>query len=333
MRYFFDRAAIYVKSGKGGDGMVHFRREKYRPKGGPDGGDGGNGGSVILAVNSQLNTLRDFRYQRHYKAEDGESGKPNCQTGKSGKDIILYLPPGTVVYDEKTNRLLKELLTEEERFIVVKGGNGGRGNVHFKSSTNQTPIKFERGEEGKERWIRLELKLIADVSFVGFPNAGKSTLLRRISDAEPKIASYPFTTLEPYLGSVNTKWGNVIFQDVPGIIEDAHRGKGLGIKFLKHIERSYALLFLLDITDNPIEKYHILLKEIKAWKRSLIDKPCFVALNKIDIWKGNVENFRDIDKNVFFISALAGEGVSDMIDKITEVIGRLKKGGKNAREG
>ncbi len=326
MRYFFDTATIYVKSGKGGDGMAHFRREKYKPKGGPDGGDGGDGGSVIIMVNPQLNTLRDFRYQRHYRAEDGGKGKPNCQAGRKGKDIVLYVPPGTAVYDKETNEFLKDLLTEKDTFVVIKGGKGGKGNARFKSSTNQTPMKFEKGAAGKERWIRFDLKLVADVSFVGFPNAGKSTLLRRISDAEPKVASYPFTTLEPFLGTVKTEKGNVIFQDIPGIIEDAHKGKGLGIKFLKHIERSYALLFILDITDHPFDKYGILLKEIKEWKATLVQNLRFVALNKIDIFKGNIKDFRNIDKNAFFISALTGEGVSEMIDKITKAIMELKAG-------
>jgi len=236
------------------------------------------------------------------------------------------VPPGTAIYDKDTNELLKDLLTEKDTFVVVRGGRGGRGSVHFKSPTNQNPTKFEEGAGGEERWIRFDLRLIADVSFVGFPNAGKSTLLRRISDAEPKVASYPFTTLEPYLGTVKTEKRNVIFQDIPGIIEGAHKGKGLGVKFLKHIERSYALLFVLDITAHPIEEYGILLKEIGKWKKVLINSPRFVALNKIDIFKGNIEDFRNIDKNVFFISALTGEGVSDMIDKIMKAIIELKTG-------
>ena len=320
MRYFFDTATIYVKAGNGGDGMVHFMREKYRPKGGPDGGDGGDGGSVIVEVNPQLNTLRDFRFQRHYKAEDGKNGKPKNQKGKNGKDIILYVPPGTVIYDRDTGEKIGELIKHGDKIIVAKGGKGGRGNTHFKSATNQTPTEFEKGERGEERWIRLDLKLVADVSFVGFPNAGKSTLLKRISEAEPKIASYPFTTLEPYLGTVQTERGRVIFEDVPGIIEDAHKGKGLGIKFLKHIERSYALLFVLDITDNPVEKYKILLSEIAAWKGALIQKKRFVCLNKIDLYKGDYEDLKQLDKDVFFISALTGEGVDEMVKKICDYI-------------
>ncbi len=320
MRYFFDTATIYVKGGDGGDGMVHFRREKYVPKGGPDGGDGGDGGSVILKVNHQLNTLRDFRYKRHYRAGDGGNGKPNCQNGKKGKDIILYVPPGTNVFDNDTGILLKDLITNEGTFVVAKGGKGGKGNTHFKSSTNQTPIRFEEGGIGEEKQIKLDLKLVADVSFVGFPNAGKSTLLRRISDAEPKVASYPFTTLEPYLGTVNTSKGNVIFEDIPGIIKDAHKGKGLGIKFLKHIERSYALLFIMDITDNPFDRYNILIKEISDWKHSLLERTQFICLNKIDIFKGDKKEFSGMGENVFFISALTGEGIPEMINKITGII-------------
>jgi len=320
MRYFFDTADIYVKGGAGGDGMVHFRREKYRPKGGPDGGDGGDGGSVIIMVNSQLNTLRDFRYQRHYRAGNGKNGKPECMNGKKGKDIVLYVPPGTTIFDKISNEILKDMVNDKDTFIVAEGGKGGWGNAHFKSSTNQTPIKYEKGKSGRERWINLELKLVADVSFVGFPNAGKSTLLKRISDAEPKVASYPFTTLEPYLGTVNTLKGNIIFQDIPGIIEDAHRGKGLGIKFLKHIERSYALLFVIDITAHPFEEYNILVNEIGLWKHSLLKKTCFIALNKIDIFEGEIEKFGRMGKRVFFISALTGKGVDKMINEITEKI-------------
>jgi len=325
MRYFFDTATIYIKGGNGGNGMVHFRREKYIPKGGPDGGDGGDGGSVILMVNPQLNTLRDFRYQRHYKAENGGNGKPNCQSGKKGKDVILYVPPGTNVFDKDTNILLKDLITNGDTFVAAKGGRGGKGNTHFKSSTNQTPTRFEEGGVGEEKGIRLDLKLVADVSFVGFPNAGKSTLLRRISDAEPKVASYPFTTLEPYLGTVNTVKGNVIFEDIPGIIKDAHKGKGLGIKFLKHIERSYALLFIMDITDNPVDKYNILIKEIGDWKYSLLEKTHFICLNKIDIFKEDMGRFEDMGENIFFISALTGEGIPEMINKISGIILGIKQ--------
>ena len=233
---FVDEVRVFVKAGRGGDGACSFRREKYVPRGGPDGGDGGHGGDVVLTASPRLTTLLDFRYQQHYEAEDGESGGGSNCSGKTGDNVVLAIPIGTVVYDDSTNEVIADLVASGDSFVAAHGGRGGRGNSHFATSTNRVPTQFETGTDGEERWLRLELKLLADVGLVGFPNAGKSTLIAAISAARPKIADYPFTTLTPNLGVV--RWGNdrsFVVADIPGLIEGAHEGKGLGYQFLRHI--------------------------------------------------------------------------------------------------
>ncbi|MDX1590932.1 MAG: GTPase ObgE, partial [Balneolaceae bacterium] len=243
---FADYAKIYVTAGKGGNGMAHFRREKYVPKGGPDGGDGGKGGDVILVGNKQLNTLLDLRYRKYVKADSGGHGQTSRKTGKDGEDERLEVPLGTVAYDADSRERIGEITEDGQELVVAKGGEGGLGNWHFKSATNQTPQHAQEGRDGEERAIELELKLIADVGLVGFPNAGKSTLLSALSEAKPKIAEYPFTTLEPNLGVVTfSDYRSFVMADIPGIIEDAHQGKGLGLQFLRHIERNNVLLFMV----------------------------------------------------------------------------------------
>ena len=246
---FLDQAKIFIASGNGGDGCASFRREKYIEFGGPNGGDGGKGGDVIFRVDENLNTLIDFRYQQHFKAKNGENGKGKNQTGANGNDIIIKVPPGTEIYNEDKSLLLFDLINKNEEFRLITGGNGGLGNSHFKTSVNQAPRKFTKGEEGNEKWIWLSLKLFADIGVIGMPNAGKSTLLSKISNANPKIGDYPFTTLNPILGTVKRFDKEIILADIPGLIEGAHEGKGLGDKFLAHIERCKFLLHLIDVTD------------------------------------------------------------------------------------
>ncbi|MEX0823452.1 MAG: GTPase ObgE [Balneolaceae bacterium] len=281
---FADYAKIYVTAGSGGSGMAHFRREKYVPRGGPDGGDGGKGGDIILAANPQLNTLLDLRYRKYVKAEHGKNGQSAKKTGKDGENEILEVPLGTVVFDANTKERIGELTEENEKLVVAKGGKGGLGNWHFRSSTNQTPQHSQPGQEGEERVIELELKLIADVGLVGFPNAGKSTLLSALSEAKPKIAEYPFTTLEPNLGVVTfSDYRSFVMADIPGIIEDAHEGKGLGIQFLRHIERNNVLVFMVGC-DSDIEKeYSALLHELEEYRPDLLDKPRILAITKMDL--------------------------------------------------
>jgi len=278
---FADYAKIYVTAGRGGDGMTHFRREKYVPKGGPDGGDGGKGGDIILKGDVQLNTLLDLRYRKYIKAKPGQPGHTSRKTGKDGKDQILKVPLGTVIYNAETKERIGEITEDEEEIVVAAGGQGGLGNWHFKSSTNQTPQHSQEGKPGEEQVIELELKLIADVGLVGFPNAGKSTLLSALSEARPKVADYPFTTLEPNLGVVTfSDYRSFVMADIPGIIEEAHKGKGLGIQFLRHIERNNLLLFMV-ACDTDIEgEYRALLHELKEYRKDLLDKPRFWQLQK-----------------------------------------------------
>lgn len=281
---FIDHATICVKAGDGGDGIVAFRREKYVPAGGPSGGNGGRGGSVILVATEQLQTLLDFRYLRLFKAQDGERGGPKGMTGASADDLIIQVPCGTAVYDAETDECLGDLTSAGQILKVAQGGKGGLGNQHFLSNSNRAPEHALPGLPGEERQLRLELKLLAEVGLIGLPNAGKSTLISVLSAAKPKIADYPFTTLVPNLGVVRRETGDgTVFADIPGLIEGAHRGAGLGHDFLRHIERTRLLIHLVDLTaEDPIADWRTIQEELKAYGRGLSDRPQILALNKID---------------------------------------------------
>ncbi len=320
---FVDKAKIYVKAGDGGNGCIGFRREKYVPDGGPDGGDGGRGGNVILEVDEGLSTLVDFRFKQHYKAGRGRHGEGSRHDGLYGEDIVLKVPPGTVVHDLEAEEVIADLLAGDDHFVVARGGRGGRGNAHFVSSTNRAPRIAEKGEPGQERTIILELKVIAEVGLVGFPNAGKSTLLSRISAAKPKIADYPFTTLSPNLGVVSVEPGkSFVVADIPGLIEGAHAGQGLGIEFLRHIERTRLLLHVIDAAAvdmrDPVSDYHAINKELAAYSEVLGHKMQVVALNKADLvdedWLSTVrQELSAFGHQVFFISAVTGEGIRELL--------------------
>lgn len=282
---YFDEAEIYVQSGRGGDGMVHFHREKYRPRGGPDGGDGGRGGDVILVVNPTKNTLFDFRHKSQYIADDGRPGGPNNMTGKSAKDLVVEVPPGTLVFDAETGDLLGDLVEDGQELVVAKGGRGGRGNQHFATSRNQTPRMAERGEPEESKTLRLELKMIADVGIVGVPNAGKSSLLAVVSNAKPKIANYPFTTLTPNLGVAKLDVDTIlVLADIPGLIEGAHQGVGLGFSFLRHIQRTRVLIHMLDgLSEDPLSDFSQINSEMALFDEKIVEKPQIVAYNKMDL--------------------------------------------------
>jgi GTP-binding protein len=331
---FVDYAEIEVWGGKGGNGCVSFRREKYLPKGGPNGGDGGKGGDLILKVDPDLSTLLDFHYKRIYKAENGKHGEGKDRTGEGGKDLVVKVPPGTVVKDKESGEVLGDLVSSENLFIAAKGGRGGKGNAHFKSSTNQAPRFAQTGEKGQIRKIVLELKLLADVGIVGPPNAGKSTLLARVSDARPKVAPYPFTTLKPNLGVVKLKSNqSFVLADIPGLIEGAHKGKGLGLDFLRHIQRTKLLVFLLDVTmpDIPIE-YNKLRQELKLYDLSLLEKPAILALNKIDLLTDKEKKRLKVNLDLpsIKISALTGVGIKELLNIISRELekGKLQEKGE-----
>jgi GTP-binding protein len=325
---FIDQVEIEVKAGDGGDGAVTFRREKYVPKGGPSGGNGGKGGDVIIQAFGNLNTLLDFKYKRKYLAGDGAIGGSSLKDGKNGKDILIKVPVGTVVRDAESKKIIADLDEEGKSIIIAKGGKGGKGNSNFATPTNQAPRYAERGKEGESKQIILELKLIADVGIVGFPNAGKSTLISVISSAKPKIADYPFTTLEPNLGIVYYKdYKSFTVADIPGIIEGAHEGKGLGLKFLRHIERTKILLFLIEVTSENIERdYKILLNELKQYSKKLADRKKILALSKSDLI--NKKSLEKITRQKLFkekipfipISAVTREGIQQLLDKIWELL-------------
>lgn len=324
-----DSATIFVRSGSGGDGCVSFRREKYIPKGGPDGGDGGDGGDVVLFADPQVETLLDFAGRHHWHAEKGQPGGPKQCHGKNGKDLIIKLPPGTLVYDDETGDLLIDLDKPNQTHIIAQGGKGGLGNDQFKSATNQVPDESTPGEPAEELTLRLELKLIADIGLLGKPNAGKSTLLSRITRATPRIADYPFTTLVPQLGIAELSGRRrIVFADIPGLIENAHAGTGLGIQFLKHIERTRALLHVLELepTDgsDPIENYHMLRKELAAYCPALAEKPELIVLSKTDL---GTKADRDVavqlvsdalGKPVIPISSVTGDGLDAMLETVWE---------------
>ena len=313
---FVDLVEIEVKSGKGGPGCISFRREKYVPKGGPNGGDGGNGGSVYFQVDSNLNTLMDLKYRKHYKAGNGQPGQGSNKHGENGQDVIVRIPQGTMIFNAESGELICDLVEDGEKFLVAKGGKGGRGNTHFKSPTNQTPRRADSGIPGEVLNLRLELKLIADVGLVGYPNAGKSSLLKAMSRAKPKIADYPFTTLSPNIGIVEiAEYRTIRMADIPGIITGASHGKGLGLKFLRHIERTKVLLYLLDGSkEDFLEDYRILQKELENYNWRLPTKPSIVCVNKIDLWtEEQLVEFRDkLGPEFLYISAKDNIGLDDI---------------------
>lgn len=326
---FTDYVKIYVASGKGGAGSMHLHREKFVPKGGPDGGDGGRGGHIILRGNKHLWTLIHFKFQQHFRAEHGEAGGANRSFGADGKDIILEVPLGTIVKDAETGEVLFEITEDGQEIIALRGGKGGLGNWHFRTATNQTPRYAQPGLPGEERELLLELKVLADVGFVGFPNAGKSTLLSVITSAKPKIGDYPFTTLKPNLGIVqNRDYQSFVVADIPGIIEGAAEGKGLGHYFLRHIERNSVLLFLIPADSKDIiAEYHILLNELKEYNPELLDKDRLIAISKSDMLDDELtEAIRQEvatglgDTPFLFISSVSGKGIQQLKDKLWEMI-------------
>ncbi len=281
---FLDQAKIYIKAGNGGTGASSFRREKYIEFGGPDGGDGGNGGSIILESERNLNTLIDFRYRQHFKAENGRPGSKKNKTGASGKDLILKIPVGTQVYEEDNNTLIYDFTKNKDRFVVATGGKGGLGNTKFKSSTNRAPRRKTDGSKGEEFWVWFQLKVIADIGIIGLPNAGKSSFLSRCTRAKPKIANYPFTTINPNLGVLNINHREIVLADIPGLIEGSHKGVGLGDKFLRHIERCKTLIHLIDISEEDVlENYLKVRNELSKYDKRILKKEEVVVFNKIDL--------------------------------------------------
>ncbi|MBX5476734.1 MAG: GTPase ObgE [Clostridia bacterium] len=332
---FVDRAIIRVKAGDGGHGALSFRREKYVPYGGPDGGDGGRGGDVILRADARLNTLFEFRHRRLLKAARGRNGQGSNKRGADGEDLIVPVPVGTLVYDDETGALLADLVEDGAEAVVAKGGRGGRGNARFVSSVRQAPRIAERGEPGEERVIRLELKLLADVGLVGFPNAGKSTLLSVVSAARPKVADYPFTTLTPHLGVVGWSGGSFVMADIPGLIEGAHQGAGLGDEFLRHVERCRLLLHLVDAAAtegrDPVDALHAIDAELRAYRAELAERPQWIVATKADIpdaedgirrLKAEAER---LGRRFFSISAVTGRGVRELVEAAGQALLELPK--------
>jgi GTP-binding protein len=324
---FLDQAKVYVRSGDGGAGSVSFRREKFIEMGGPDGGDGGKGGDVWIEAVDGLNTLIDYRYQQHFKASTGGHGMGRMRAGANSDDIVLKVPAGTQVFEEDNETMVADLAHVGDRFRIAKGGNGGFGNAYFKSSTNRAPRHANPGQEGEERWIWLRLKLIADAGLLGKPNAGKSTLLAAVSAAKPKIADYPFTTLHPQLGVVKVGNYSFVLADIPGLIEGAHEGHGLGTRFLGHVERCAVLLHLIDVTaDDPVGDYRVIRKELKAYSPELAEKTEIIALNKVDLLSEEevAKKLADFKKRVkktpMLMSGATQKGVTDAMKKLLEVI-------------
>lgn len=333
---FIDRVRINLVAGKGGNGIVAWRREKYIPKGGPSGGNGGKGGSIVFQADTQLFSLEDFRNRRIYKADDGNQGGPNNQQGRTGKDLILYVPCGTLVKDAETGDILHDFTTDGDKWVVCKGGRGGRGNDSFKTPTNRAPSKCTPGTEGESCQVELELKLIADVGLVGFPNAGKSTLISALTDVRVKIAPYPFTTLQPNIGFIESEdYTRTFIADIPGIIEGAHENRGLGFEFLRHIERTKLLIYILDASGidgrNPTDDYRVLLSELEAYNPEMLKRPHLVLLNKIDAEeaKENIDNFKKqypLDPSVLLeISAMNGDGIPRLRKMIEKKIKEERK--------
>ena len=330
---FIDYAVIEIRSGKGGDGAVAFRREKFVPKGGPSGGNGGKGGNIVFEANQNLNTLLDFKYKRKYKAENGENGGTSLKDGKNGKDVIIKVPVGTVIKDFDAKKLLYDLNKPGQKAIIAKGGKGGKGNSKFATPTNQTPRNAESGKAGESRKVILELKLIADVGLVGFPNAGKSTLISKISSARPKIADYPFTTLEPNLGIVKYKdFKSFTVADIPGIIEGAHKGKGLGHKFLRHIERTRIILFMIDITSENYQKdYDVLYSELKKYSSKLVKKEILISFSKADLFdskklkESSKFRFVNCTRKPHIFSSVSGFGINELLDSFWKTLEKINE--------
>jgi GTP-binding protein len=328
---FIDQVEIEVQGGKGGDGIVSFRREKYVPAGGPSGGNGGRGGSVILVAVEHLQTLLDFKYAKNFQADHGKRGGPNNCTGASGKDLLLEVPCGTMIYDADTDELIGDLVTKEQTLLVAKGGKGGLGNQHFLSNSNRAPEYALPGLEGESRRLRLELKLLAEVGIIGLPNAGKSTLISALSSARPKIADYPFTTLIPNLGVVRKPTGDgTVFADIPGLIEGASQGIGLGHEFLRHIERTRLLLHLLDINSvDPLHDYQIIQNELEAYGKGLSDRRQIIALNKIDTVDEETqlmikeELAKITNSPIFLISAVSRTGLDILLNTVWQELEQL----------
>ncbi|MDP2983730.1 MAG: GTPase ObgE [Candidatus Latescibacter sp.] len=327
---FIDEARIFVKAGSGGNGVVSFRREKFVPHGGPDGGDGGDGGDVILAVDMNENTLIRYKFSQRFHVESGNHGEGAKKHGQNGESIIIPVPLGTIARNEATGEIIADLSEPGDRIVAAKGGRGGRGNARFATATNQAPRRADKGFPGEERTILLELKLLADVGLVGLPNAGKSTLISRVSSAHPKIADYPFTTLLPILGIVTYGEGkSFVMADIPGIIEGAHEGKGLGLRFLRHIERTKILLFLIDCThEDPVDEYRKLLLELNLYSEKFVEKPKFVSLTKIDLLPSDetvkIPDFGD-GVDAAAISAVKGQGVAGLVYRLGSVLEKMKR--------
>ena len=328
---FIDHARVFVKAGNGGSGHCSFRREKFVPRGGPNGGDGGDGGHVIFEASNRVSTLLDLRYQRHYRAQSGERGQKANRHGATGTNVVIPVPVGTVIKSEKTGEILADLITDGQTVVIAEGGKGGKGNARYASSTNQAPRQFEPGTPGEEYWLTIELKLLADVGLIGFPNAGKSTLISAISSAHPEIANYPFTTLQPHLGVV--EWAedsSFIVADIPGLIEGAHAGKGLGIQFLKHIQRTALLLYLIDITEwieqDPIITYETLRRELQAFDPTLLERPFAIAATKTDS-QGNGQYLQALQAYCiehqypcFPLSAITRDGLPSLVNYLGQAV-------------
>lgn len=324
MKGFIDRVKIWIFGGSGGDGCVSFRREKFVPKGGPDGGDGGKGGDVVIVASPDYSNLLHLYYKPHYRAERGRHGSGKNKMGRDGKNVYIKVPPGTVIYWD--GKMLSDLLHEGDSVVVAKGGRGGKGNARFATPTHQVPREFERGEPGEEKELVLELKLIADVGLVGYPNSGKSTFLSKVSNAKPKIASYPFTTLSPVLGKTEN---GIVIADIPGIIEDAHKGRGLGLQFLRHIERTKVLLFILDATRDPLSDFYALKRELSMYNPVILKKPHLITLNKIDLVDDRKRYMKlPLSPKPYLISALYGEGLKEVIEQLA---GYIKADDRNAK--
>lgn len=330
---FVDEAKFFVKAGDGGNGCLSFRREKYIPKGGPDGGDGGRGGSVYLEADESKISLIDFRYRSHFLAERGKNGQGKDMHGRGGKDCIVKIPLGSVIKDAETDEILVDLTEHEAQFLAAEGGGGGKGNARFATSINRAPRKTTSGVPGEERWLKIELKLLADVGLIGLPNAGKSTLLSKLSAANPKVAAYPFTTLEPQLGVLQFKWRDpCIIADIPGLIEGAHTGVGLGHQFLRHVERTSILMHVIDAgseEEGPFQDFTVLEKELAAYNPELLERRRIIVLNKMDLIdesrKQELEAlFRQKGLPVFFISAELEEGIDELKEHLADCLDEIK---------
>lgn len=324
---FVDKARFYVKGGDGGNGCVSFRREKYVPKGGPNGGDGGRGGSVLIRATEKVQSLIDFKYRSHFKAGRGGHGQGKDKHGANGTDLVIHVPTGSVIKDDETGEIIVDLIDEGEEFLAASGGKGGLGNTHFASGSNRTPRIATDGKPGVERWLTIELKLIADIGLVGLPNAGKSSLLAHLTAANPKIGNYPFTTLEPQLGVLKDKYSKpYIIADIPGLIENAHKGVGLGHAFLKHIERTSIILHVIDISEDAHTTNHqILENELRKYKESLSDRVKIIVLNKTDLVDPEMvveieDEYKHIGMQTMSVSALAGDGITDLRRTLIELM-------------